>query len=229
MKRFWDAVSFEAVEGGFQIKLDDRTVRTPAKKPMVVPSERIAKKVAAEWDAQVEQVDPIAMPWTRTSNAAIDKVAHQRADVIAHLGGYAGTDLLCYRAESPDSLVRRQKDVWDPILLWIEKRFGVTLQSTSGVMPVDQDPLGIARLATAMEPMTDFQLTGFHDLIGLSGSFCIGLAVVEQAFAAEDLWAASCLDEAWQIEQWGADEEASAHIEMKKMAFLHATEVYRAA
>lgn len=229
MKRFWNAVSFEAVESGFQIKLDNRTVRTPAKKPMVVPSETIARKVAAEWEAQVEKVDPSSMPWTRTSNAAVDKVSLQRADVMAHIGGYAGTDLLCYRAEGPESLVHRQTDVWDPILLWVEEHYGVALQITSGVMPIDQDHSDIARLASEMDPMTNFQLTGFHDLVGLSGSFCIGLAVAEKAFPTEALWSASSLDETWQIEQWGVDEEARIHTEMKKKAFLHAAEVYHAA
>lgn len=229
MKRFWDAVSYEATESGYQIKLDQRPVRTPAKKPLVVPSEVIAARVAGEWDAQIEQVDPGSMPWTRTANAAIDKVALQRRDVMDHLAGYAGTDLLCYRAESPDSLAHRQEEVWGPILVWLADRFDVRLRKTAGIMPVDQNPADIARLAKTMEPMTDFQLTGFHDLVGLSGSFAIGLAVVEDAFQTETLWAAASLDETWQIEHWGDDDEASANAALKKSAFLHATEVYRAA
>ena len=229
MKRFWDAVSFEATEGGFQIKLDHRSVRTPAKQHLIVPTEKIATRIAAEWDAQVDAVDPASMPWTRTANAAIDKVATQRADVMDHLSGYAGTDLLCYRAEGPDSLVSRQQEKWDPVLSWLEGHFGVSLKTTAGVMPVEQDPADIRRLAGAMDKMSDFQLTGFHDLVGLSGSYAIGLAVVEKAFSTETLWSAAYLDEAWQIEQWGEDEEAEAHTLSKKEAFLHATEVYWAA
>ena len=226
MKRFWDGVSYEEAEDGFQIKLDHRTVRTPAKQLLVVPTEKIASHVAAEWDAQVEQVDPAAMPWTRTANAAIDKVAIQRTDVIEHLSGYAGTDLLCYRAEGPDSLVLRQQEVWDPILAWLDDHFDVSMKTTTGVMPVAQDPADLKRLAMAMDRMSDFQLTGFHDLVGLSGSFAIALAVVEKAFLPANLWAAACLDETWQAEQWGEDEEALAHSKLKKEAFLHATEVY---
>ena len=229
MKRFWDAVSFEVTEGGFQIKLDHRSVRTPAKQLLVVPTDKIATRIASEWEAQVEKVDPASMPWTRTANAAIDKVAVQRADVKDHLIGYAGTDLLCYRAEGPDSLVLRQNEVWDPILSWLDAHFSVSLKTTTGIMPVEQDPADIKRLAKVMDKMSDFQLTGFHDLVGLSGSFVVGLSVVEKAFSTENLWSAACLDEDWQTEQWGEDEEALAQSKLKKAAFLHATEVYWAA
>lgn len=229
MKRFWNGVSYESAEGGFQIKLDHRAVRTPAKRPLIVPTEKIASHVTAEWDAQVEQVDPAAMPWTRTANAAIDKVAIQRTEVKEHLAGYAGTDLLCYRADGPDSLVLRQQEVWDPILAWFVDHFDVSMKTTTGIMPVAQDPVDIKRLAMVMDKMTDFQLAGFHDLVGLSGSFAIALAVVEEAFSSENLWSAACLDETWQAEQWGEDEEALEHTKLKKVAFLHATEVYRAA
>ncbi|MDA8585902.1 ATPase [Rhodobacteraceae bacterium] len=228
MKRFWEAVSFEATDDGYLIKLDNRPVKTPAKTLLIVPNEVIAAHIASEWEAQVETVDPLTMPWTRTANAAIDKVAVQRAGVIEHLSGYAGTDLLCYRAAGPDRLVQLQQQTWDPILEWLAVHLNVSLRSTVGVMPVDQAPSDIARLAKAMDPMTDFQLTGFHDLVGLSGSFVIGLAAAKNAFTIEELWAASCLDETWQIKQWGEDVEARANIALKKQAFLHATEVYRA-
>ena len=150
----------------------------------------------------------------------------QVVSVIAHLGGYAGSDLLCYRAEGPDSLVARQAKAWDSLLGWAKNTFGSQLAVTHGVMPIEQDPRHLAALGAAMKPMSHFQLTGFHDLVTLSGSFVIGLAAAMDHLPATVLWDLSRLDEDWQIEQWGEDEEASEHAALKKAAFLHAREVY---
>lgn len=228
MKRFWTEVSVEAEGADFAVKLDGRTVKTPAKRTLRVPSETMAHHIAREWEAQEEAVDPNTMPWTRSANAAIDKVALQRVGVVAHLADYAGSDLLCYRAEGPESLNRRQQTTWGPILDWVSEKFDVRFLTTTGVMPVDQPPESVTRLARAMEPMSDIQLTGFYDLVTLSGSFAIALATANKFQTPAELWAASRLDEEWQIEQWGEDEEASEAAALKKQAFLHAREVYQA-
>lgn len=229
LKRFWTSVGIFGDGDAFAVRLDDRPIRTPAKRTLVVPSRTIAARIACEWEAQVEKVDPSTMPWTRSANAALDKVAPQRDEVIAHLASYAGTDLLSYRAEGPEDLVARQCAVWDPILGWVMQRFGVRIAVTQGVMPVRQDADAVARLAQAMAPMSDFQLTGFHDLVSLSGSFSIALAAVHELQPAPILWAASRVDEDWQAQQWGEDEEAKYEAELKKSAFLHATELYHSA
>ncbi len=117
-KRFWQAATAEATEGGFTVRLDGRPVKTPAKAPLVLPTLALAQAIAAEWDAQTGTVRPATMPLTRAANSAIDKVAPMRAEVIAELAGYGGTDLLCYRAEGPEALVARQAAAWDPLLDW---------------------------------------------------------------------------------------------------------------
>lgn len=226
LKRFWEKVSIEPTDDGFCILLDGRHVRTPAKSVLIVPSEAMGQAIAAEWEAQVETVDPNSMPWTRSANAALDKVAAQRAEVIEHLASYAGTDLLCYRASDPESLVRRQAEMWDPLLEWVTSRYEVSLQTTSGVMPVLQAEEALGRLRDEMLDMSDFQLTGFHDLVTLSGSYVLALAVSEKVGEAADLWPASRLDEVWQAEQWGKDEEAEELAEIKRQAFIHASNVY---
>ena len=227
-KRFWKTVSVRGDADGFAVLLDDRPVRTPAKRQLVVPTEVIADQIAREWEAQTERIDPGAMPWTRSANAAIDKVATNRGEVEAHLAAYAETDLLCYRAESPASLAERQALAWDPLLDWIAERYGVQVAVTAGIMPVDQDKSGLARLARSMSPMSDFQLTGFHDLVTLSGSFCLALAAAENRLPAAELWRISRIDEDWQIEEWGEDEEAAEQEAAKQAAFLHATELFSA-
>jgi chaperone required for assembly of F1-ATPase len=228
-KRFWQNATVENAGDAFTVHLDGRPVRTPGKTLLIVPTEDIAKRIAQEWQAQEDTIDPESMPWTRSANSAIEKVAPERAGVEGHLIDYAGTDLLCYRAEAPDTLIERQVAAWDPILGWSEQTFGVSMATTSGVMPVTQSAQDIERLARTMPPMSDFELTGFYDLVTLSGSFLIGLAAFHQFKAPEALWDDSRVDELWQIEQWGADEEAAEVAEGKRIAFLHATELCRSA
>lgn len=229
MKRFWEAATIEQDDAGFAVLLDGRPVKTPAKRALVLPTERMAENVAAEWDAQEKTVVPASMPWTRSANAAIDKVAAQRQEVADHLAGYAETDLLCYRADGPPALVARQKESWDPMLDWAARTFGARLSVTSGVMPVSQSSTDIDRVAVRMRGMSAFQLTGFHDLVTLTGSFVLALAATESIASPETLWDMSRIDEAWQIEQWGEDEEAAEHAKNRKIAFFHAIEFFQAA
>ena len=226
-KRFWQNATVERDGDAFTVHLDGRPVRTPGKRSLLVPTKTMAQRIAEEWQAQDDKIDPESMPWTRSANSAIEKVANERAGVEAHLIDYAGTDLLCYRAEQPDSLIERQAAMWDPILAWAEQSFAARLDTTSGVMPIEQPADAIERLSQTMPLMSDFQMTGFYDLVTLSGSFLIGLAAARGFASEHDLWDASRVDEMLQIEQWGADEEASEVTEINKQAFLLATEFYR--
>ncbi len=228
-KRFWQKA--EAVPEGdqFAIALDGRPVNTPSRRRLLLPTHPMAMRVAAEWQAQVEKVDPTTMPWTQSANSAVDKVPDQRAEIETHLMGYADTDLLSYRAERPEELITRQAAGWDPILDWVEVKFGVRLVTTPGVMPVKQDPSHIKRLAGYMAPMSDFALTGFHDLVTVSGSYVLAVAVAENELDSEAGWALSRIDEEWQIEQWGADDEATIQSTLKKDAFFHAAEFLQSA
>mgnify|MGYP001826771603 FL=1 len=229
LKRFWQDATIETEADGFSVRLDGRPVRTPGKRLLSVPTELMAQRIAAEWQAQTEAIDPTTMPWTRSANSALDKVSAQRDEVRDHLLGYAGTDLLSYRADSPEGLVERQAKAWDPLLDWLESEYGVRLAVTRGVMPVAQDPDSLVRLRKAMDPMSDFHLTGFHDIVGLSGSYVLALAAIENQAPAGHIWALSRIDEDWQAEQWGVDEDAAETAEVKKAAFCHATEFYDAA
>ena len=228
-KRFWKNVEVVSAEGGFTVTLDERSVRTPGKALLAVPTEEMARHIADEWEAQTEKVDPRTMPWTRSANSALDKLSVQRREVEDHLIGYAGTDLVCYRAEQPQRLVERQRAGWDPILSYLEETFAVRLKTTSGVMPVSQDADTLAVLRNVMSSMSDFAITGFHDIVTLSGSYLIAVAVAREEIDPLAGWALSRIDEDWQIEQWGRDEEADAQAETKREAFLHATRFFKSA
>ena len=223
-KRFWTDVTVSEREAGYTIALDNRPVRTPGKFELILPTRDMAEKVADEWRAVDKVVDPTAMHWTRSANSAIEKVGLNRTGVEAHLAEYAATDLLCYRAEGPDELIARQAAAWDPLLDRAMSELGASLNVTQGVMPVDQPPASIARLAEEMTGLNDFELTGFHDLVTLSGSFVIAVAALQNWDSLAALWAASNVDETFQIEQWGADEEATERATLRKAGFFHAAE-----
>ncbi|MGC9369540.1 MAG: ATP12 family chaperone protein [Paracoccaceae bacterium] len=226
-KRFWKEATVEPESGGFGVRLDGRAVKTPAKAPMVLPTRALAEAVAAEWDAQEEKVDPTAMPVTRAANAAIDKVAVQFVEVADMIAAYGETDLLCYRAEGPEALAARQSEAWDPLLDWAETALGARLRATAGVMHITQPEAALAALRARVHALDPFELTALHDLVGLSGSLIIGFAALKNWSDADALWHLSRIDEAWQQEQWGSDEEAAAVAARKKEEFVQALRFYR--
>jgi len=227
-KVFWKEVSVAEAPEGFGIALDGRAIKTPAKAPLLLPTRALADLVAAEWAAQTGEVKPETMPATRAANAALDKVTGQFAEVAGLLTAYGETDLLCYRAEAPVELAERQRAGWDPLLAWSADRFGVRWSITSGVMPTPQNPETLALLGAHVARFTPFELTAFHDLVAMSGSLVIGLAVTEGIAPVESLWDVSRIDEDWQVEQWGEDDEASRLTLHRRTAFLDAARFFAA-
>lgn len=206
MKRFYKQVTVETVDGGHAIRLDGRGVKTPARADLILPTSALAHGVSAEWDAQAEDIDPRAMPLTGLSNAAIDRVAPDPAAFAATLAGYAETDLLCYRADSPAELVAHQAAAWDPLLDWATARYDVRFETVAGIIHKAQPAETVARLAAALAAHEPFPLAALNPLVTISGSLVIALAVAEGRLDVETAFAAACLDELWQVEQWGEDE-----------------------
>ena len=229
LKRFWKAAQAEPAEGGWTVTLDGRGVRTPAKAPLVLPTQALAEAIALEWQAQQDKVDPTTMPLTRTANSALDKVRLQQAEVADMLAAYGDSDLLCYRADAPDDLVQRQRDGWDPLLDWAEATYGARLHPRTGIMHDPQDADALRRLAGPVHAMDAFRLAAFHDLVSLTGSRVLGLAATERARPPQDIWDLSRIDETFQQEQWGTDEEAAEIVALKRDAFLTAERFYRMA
>lgn len=221
-KRFWTAVTVEAVEGGYTIRLDARPVKTPGKSLLVVPTAALAGAIAAEWQAQQGLVRPETMPFTRTANSALEKVAPQFDEVVGLLAAYGETDLLCYRATSPVELIALQNAAWDPLLDWAATALGAPLISVAGVMFVEQPAASTQRLHQMTAALTPFQIAAFHDLVMLAGSLILAFAVTRGRLTAEQAWTASRIDETYQASLWGEDQDAAALAESKRLAFHHA-------
>jgi chaperone required for assembly of F1-ATPase len=210
LKRVYREVSTRPANGGWGVALDGRAMRTPAKHELLVPTEALAAAVAAEWDAQQDEVRPATMPLTRLAATTIDRTGSQRDQVVAETASYAGTDLVCYRAERPPELVARQQAVWGNLLDWAMLRYDAPLSVTSGVIPQRQSPEALNAFAAVVASQDDFRLTALHTLTAACSSLVIALAVFEGRLNAEAAFAASQLDETFQIEQWGEDAETAA-------------------
>ena len=221
-KRFWAEAVTEPCDGGFTVRLDARPVRTPAKAPLILPTLAMAQVIAAEWDAQVGLVNPATMPCTRAANSAIDKVAVQFDEVVGLIAAYGETDLLCYRATGPEALVQRQADAWDLVLDWAANALCAPLRATAGVMHIAQPEASLAALETEVRVLTPFQLAAFHDLVAISGSLVLALAVTRRHLTVEQAWSLSRIDETWQADLWGTDDDAAANEALRKAAFLQA-------
>ena len=220
MKRFWKAAAAALDDAGhWRIELDGRPVRTPARALLLLPGETLAQEAAAEWHAAGDTVDPRAMPLTGLANAAVDHVApkpHAFADSLAR---YAASDLLCYRADSPTKLIAAQAEAWDPLLHWARRRFDVDFRVTDGISPVDQPQATLDQLGQAVHALDPYRLAGLSPLVTIGGSLVGALALLEGAVTVDEAWNAVSLDERWQLEQWGADEEAERALAAREKDF----------
>lgn len=209
MKRVYKTAAVRAAAGGWGVALDDRPMRTPGRNELVVPSDALAGAIAAEWDAQQGEIRPATMPLTRLAATAIDRTSAQRDQVIAETASYAGTDLVCYRADHPPALAARQQSVWQPLIDWAMLRYDAALAVTSGVIPTRQSAAALKAFAAAVAVQDNFRLTALRTLTAACGSLVIALALLEGRVDADTAFAASQLDETFQIEAWGEDAEAA--------------------
>lgn len=208
-KRFYKQVAVTELDGGgYGVALDGRRIMTPGGATLAMPSRALAEAVAAEWDWQEEDIRPLTMPMMRLAATAIDRIGKERAVIVDQIAAYGGSDLLCYRAEGPDSLVARQAEVWQPLLDWAADTYGAKLAVTQGIGHVAQDTSALAALRSAVEALNDHRLAAVSQLTASCGSLVVALAVEAGHIGAEAAAAASLLDEDWQIEQWGQDREA---------------------
>jgi len=222
VKRFWKEVAAKPDQACWTIELDGRAVKTPARAALVVPTRALADAIASEWREVGEKVDPRAMPLTGLANAAIDRVAPDKAAFAEGLARYAEADLACYRAEGPQPLIERQERSWDPLLTWARRRYDVDFTTTAGVMHVAQPAATVERLSHAIATLDPFRLAGLSPLVTIGGSLVAALAVLEKALTANQAWDALSVDERWQLEQWGSDAEAEQALENRRRDFFAA-------
>ena len=206
-KRFYKRAEAAETDGGHEIALDGKPVRTPAGKSLAVPNATLADALAEEWAAQGETIDRETMPLTRLACTALDLVPERRADIVAEVAAYAETDLVCYRTEEPPALARRQAAAWQPLVAWAAERYGAHLAVTTSITPLAQTPAALEALRSAVAASDDFMLAGLSFTTRSFGSVVIALALREARLDAEAAADASLIDERYQLDRWGADAE----------------------
>lgn len=208
MKRFWKTA--QTIKNGeeYGIELDSRPVKLPSGATLTVPFLPLADAITQEWAGAPQNFSPDDLPLTRLASTAQERVPPHRAEIIGQLAAYGMNDLLCYRAEEPDALVARQKDIWDRWLHWAEARYGLQLQSTTGLLPINQSTSTASTLHSILSEQSDYTVAALGVIIPALGSLLLGMAIATQVASPEDASQAAFLDELWQEEQWGTDDEA---------------------
>ena len=219
MKRFYKAVTTAQQGSGWQVLLDGRAIKTAGKRAQIVPTAALAQAMAAEWADQGEDINPAAFSFRDTADYALDVIAQDRADAAARLLPYGETDTLCYRADDGEALLARQAQVWEPLLAAAEQRWDIHFTRICGVIHRPQPAETMARLTSVLAAQDDFTLAALRTLAGLAASLVIALAAIEPDADVAALWDAANLEEDWQAELWGKDDEALALRALRFKAF----------
>jgi chaperone required for assembly of F1-ATPase len=208
-KRFYSHAGVVETPDGLAITLDDKPVRTPSGRALVAPTREIADGIAAEWEAQKEIIDPLTMPLTRFANSVVDAVVDRVEAVADDIVKYLGSDLLFYRAGHPQELVAREAALWDPIVFWAAEALGAHFILAEGIVHVRQPDTAIAAARAAL-PDDPWSVAALHVVTTLTGSALLALTLVHGALDSEQVWIAAHVDDDWNIQQWGVDEEVAA-------------------
>jgi len=226
-KRFYKDAGTAAAEGGFNVTLDGRPIRTPSGRVVVVPVKALAEAVAAEWQAQGNNIDPATMPLTRFANSVVQAVVDRTDDVREDIAKYLQSDLLFYRAGHPEGLVAREAEHWDPVLDWARDALGAHFILSEGIMHVTQPDTAVQAARNAL-PTGPWTVAAAHVVTTLTGSALLALALVHGVRDADQVWAAAHVDEDWNAAQWGADEEAVSRRAAKQVDYEAAVRILRA-
>jgi chaperone required for assembly of F1-ATPase len=226
-RRFYTNPAMAETAAGFVITLDDKPIRTPSARQVIVPAREIAEVVVAEWEAQKEFVDPLTMPMTRFANSVVEAVVDRIDAVREDIAKYFESDLLFYRAGHPEALVAREAAHWDPILFWAADALGAHFILAQGIVPIRQPESAIAA-ARATLPDDPWSIAALHVITTLTGSALLALALLRGVADADQVWAAAHVDEDWNCEKWGVDDEVAARRAARLVDFKAATRILQA-
>ncbi len=226
-KRFYAKADAVQTPDGFAITLDDKPVRTPSGRPLVAPTRQIAEAIAAEWDAQQETINPLTMPLTRFANSVVEAVVDRVEAVAEDVAKYFQSDLLFYRAGHPEALVAREAKHWDPVVFWAAEALGAHFILAEGIVHVRQPDQAIAAARGAL-PDDPWSISALHVVTTLTGSALLALALMRGVLDQDQVWAAAHVDEDWNVEKWGIDEEVAARRAARLVDFKAAASILKA-
>ena len=226
-KRFYTDAGVVESSDGFAITLDDKPIRTPSGRALTAPTREIADGIAAEWNAQAEFIDPLTMPLTRLANSVVDAVVDRVEAVADDIAKYLASDLLFYRAGHPEALVAREAAAWDLVVFWAADALGAHFILAEGIVHVRQPDTAVAAARAAL-PDDPWSIAALHVVTSLTGSALLGLALLRGVLDQGQVWAAAHVDEDWNIEKWGIDEEVAARRAARRVDFEAAASILKA-
>lgn len=228
-KRFYKQAAVAEHDGAFAVELDGRVVKTPARQNLSLPTRAAAQLIADEFSAQDKEIDPARMPATRLANTAIDGIVNDPQAVLEDVLRFASSDMLCYRAGSPERLVNRQTELWDPVINWAASHLGARFALAEGVMHVEQPREALGAFSAHLGAFTDpFAIASLHTITTLTGSAILALAVAKGEVSGAEAWELAHVDEDWTIEHWGEDAEAAARRAMREREMIAAVKMLEA-
>jgi chaperone required for assembly of F1-ATPase len=225
-KRFYAHAGVTETTGGFAITLDGKPIRTPSGRQVVAPTRQIADAIAAEWEAQIETIDPLSMPFTRFANSVVDAVVDRVDAVIEDAAKYFQSDLLFYRSGHPEALVAREAELWDPVLFWAAEALGAHFILAEGIVHVRQPDSAVAAARAAL-PGDPWSIAALHVVTTLTGSALLALALLRGVLDPDQVWATAHVDEDWNMEKWGVDDEVAARRAVRLVDFRAAANILR--
>jgi chaperone required for assembly of F1-ATPase len=226
-KRFYSSAGVGEADGGFSVTLDGKPIKTPSGRKVIVPARSIAETIAAEWNAQGDTIDPLTMPVTRLANSVVQGVVDKVDAVTDDVAKYLGTDLLFYRAGHPEALVAREAKHWDPVLFWVADTLGAHFILGEGIVPIRQPEQAIAAARAAL-PSDPWLIAALHVITTLTGSALLALALFHDAIDEDRAWVAAHVDEDWNAEKWGVDEEVAARRAARLVDYKAASGILKA-
>lgn len=219
IRKFYKKATVVGKQAPYNVALDGRKMKTPLKSVLEIPTKALAKAIAREWNEQGEFIEIAQMHLTKYANIAIDQVGPRKEETIDEITAYASSDLVCYRADTPQGLVERQSLSWDAVLKWAENSHNLNFICVAGIVYASQPVTSLALFHKLLSKRDDHALTVIYNITTLTGSALLALSVVEGGISSDECWSAAHIDEDWNIEQWGTDEDASARREKRRAEF----------
>ena len=210
-KRFYKEVGVKAVDNGWSVTLDNRPIRTPEKHVLAAPNRQLAQLIATEWASQGDYLEIADMHVTRLANVAFDRTPSAREDMAEEAVRYAQTDLVCHLADAPAELLERQEEAWAPLRDWAGEALGALLIPAKGIQAARQPDASLEAVRNYALGLDNWNLTGLNYGLGLLGSVVLSAALQAGRVDGDTAFAASRVDDEFQAEKWGRDDEADAN------------------
>ena len=217
MRKFYKTAEPGTAPGGYVVRLDGNPARTPLKNVLLLQSQPLAAAIALEWAAQGEEIRPTTMPLTLLANTMIDKVrGHDRAAMNAEILKYGGSDLICYFATHPADIVRLHQERWLPLIQWMKEKYGIILETVSGIKYHQQPKESLESLKKVIEGLDAAEFTVVQSAAATTGSVAIGLAILEEKLSPDEAYKTACVDEIYQLKTWGEDAVAQERLDITR-------------